>query len=366
MKPFILIFVGVIMTSFTLSAQSLLGKVIDKQSQPIGFANVALYSLPDSVLITGTITDEKGEFLLNTDRNSDNAFLKISFMGYETQTVPAKPQQTVVLTPEAMELDELVVKGDLPKIRLRDDAIVASVQNSMLSKAGTGNDVLKRLPSLTGDNGEFSVFGKGQAIIYINNREMRDVSELDNLNSTDIKDVEIVNNPGARYDASVKAVIRINTVRKTGDGFSFDVRSSYWQSQNTNLTEQINLNYRRNGWDVFSTLQYNRNASLHESEIWQKTYVDTLWTQENTQYSTANTETLTGVAGINYEISPKHSAGMKYTLSLFPSSGMFSTLNSTVLADGVFYDKWTSEEEKKVRINPDIGSMPIITAVSAI
>lgn len=114
-------------------------------------------------------------------------------------------------------MGELVVKGDLPKIRLRNDALVTTVQNSVLSKAGTANDVLKRLPSITGKDGEFSVFGKGQAKIYINNREMRDVSELDILNSAEIKEVEIVNNPGARYNASVKAVIRIYTLRKVGD-----------------------------------------------------------------------------------------------------------------------------------------------------
>ena len=51
---------------------------------------------------------------------------------------------------------------------------------------------------------------------------MRDISELDQLNSADIRDVEIIRNPGARYDASVKAVIRINTVRRAGDGFGFD------------------------------------------------------------------------------------------------------------------------------------------------
>lgn len=64
---------------------------------------------------------------------------------------------------------------------------------------------------------------------------MRDVSVLDNLSSADIRNVEnvgIVSNPGARYDASVKAIIRVNTIPKTGDGLSFDVRSSYHRSGN--------------------------------------------------------------------------------------------------------------------------------------
>ena len=318
---------------------------------PIEFANVVLYTLPDSTFITGTVTDKNGEAKLNYE-NVDSAFIRVSYIGFESQYVPAISGQIIVLKVSLSHLNELEIKGNLPAIRLRDDALVVSVQNSVLSKAGTANDVLKRLPSVTDDKGVYSVFGKGEAKIYINNREMRDVSELDNLNSADIRDVEIVNNPGARYDASVKAVIRINMVRKMGDGFSFDVRSSYWQSQNTDLTEQVNLNYRRNGWDVFGTFSYNRDAWLQDSKLRQSTYVDTLWTQENTLYADGVFKTLTGIAGVNYEISPKHYAGMKYTLSVFPPYGMFSTLNSTVLADGVFYDKWNSVEEKDIRHKP--------------
>ena len=56
-----------------------------------------------------------------------------------------------------------MVQKSLPKIQLKNDALVASVQNTILSSAGTANDVLKRLPLLTGDNGVFSVFGKGEA-----------------------------------------------------------------------------------------------------------------------------------------------------------------------------------------------------------
>ena len=337
--------------SFSSLQAQLRGTLIDQDQQPIEFANVALHSLPDSIMITGTVSDEKGDFTLNGN-STDNAFLKVSFIGYETQIVPAMKVQTIVMKAESFTLGEVVIKGDLPKIRLRNDALVTTVQHSVLSKAGTANDVLKRLPSITGDDGEFSVFGKGQAKIYINNREMRDVSELDILNSADIKDVEIVNNPGARYDASVKAVIRINTVKRVGDGFSFDVRSSYFQSQNTDLVEQFNANYRQNGWDIFGTFTYNRNASIQDSKMIQNTYVDTLWIQENDMYSDRLSHTLTGIAGMNYEISTKQYIGMKYTHTAFPSYNSLTKLNSTVLADGVFYDKWNSVEETKTSHKP--------------
>lgn len=329
-----------------LSAQ-IIGTVTDIDNNPIGYANVALYSLPDSVLIAGTITNETGQFSLTNEINSD-AIVKISFIGYQTQTLPARPEQQVLMQPDTTMLDELVVKGTLPQVRLRDDALVTSVQNSVLSKAGTANDVLKRLPAVTGDKGDFTVLGKGKAKIYINNRELRDESELDDLNSADIKEVEVIHNPGARYDASVKAVIRIYTLRKTGDGFSFDLRSTYLQTENTDLREQLNLNYRYKGWDIFGTLKYERYAYLQDSRIEQKTFSDTLWTQNNKLNIEGIGNILTGIVGLNYEISPTHYIGMKYTQSFFPGkNGMKSITHSDVYADGVFYDKWLSIDDNR-------------------
>lgn len=329
------------------------GTVTDTDRNPIPFANVAIYSLPDSALISGTTTDQDGAFLLLADNNSPNALLRVSFIGYETQTVPAQPEQTISLQPDTTLLNEVVVEGDLPRIRLRSDAVVATVQNTVLSKAGTANDVLKRLPAITGDNGDFSIFGKGKAKIYVNNRELRDVSELDLIASTDIREVEIVHNPGAGYDASVKAVIRIHTIRKTGDGLGFDIRSTYLQTENTDLRQQLNLNYRHKGWDIFGTIKYERYAYIQDSRIAQEAFVDTLWTQKNELSVDGLSTPLTAIAGVNYEISPAHDAGMKYTLTAFPgSNGMQASTLSDVYANGVFFDRWESTDRQTQHNQP--------------
>lgn len=103
-----------------------------------GICQRALYSLPDSVLIAGTITNRAGEFSLDARFHSD-AIVQVSFIGYQTSTVPAQPDQKVLLHPDTTLLGEVVVNGDLPRIRVRDDALVASVENTVLSKAGTAN-----------------------------------------------------------------------------------------------------------------------------------------------------------------------------------------------------------------------------------
>lgn len=326
---------------FPLNAQ-IKGVVSDTDSNPIEFANVAVYSLPDSTLITGTTTDHSGSFIIDAD-NSDNKLLKVSFIGYETQTITAEPEQKIFLKSDTTMLGEVVVNGDLPRIRIRDDAVVATVENTVLSKAGTANDVLKRLPAITGDEGDFSIFGKGKAKIYINNRELRDPSELDMIASSDIREVEIVHNPGARYDASIKAIIRIYTVRKVGDGFSFDVRSTSLINKHTDFRKQLNLNYRIKGWDLFTTLKYEKYDYIQNSTLTQTAFVDTLWTQSNILDVDGIANPLTTITGINYEINPYHYVGVKHTMSFsIGKNEEYILTTSDVFANNIFYDRWVS------------------------
>lgn len=100
--------------------------------------------------------------------------------------------------------------------------MMTTIVGSVLEKAGTMEHLLDRIPNVSAQNGNIKVFGRGEPIIYINGRQMRDRSELDRLSSDNIKSVEVISNPGARYAASTKAVIRITTKKIQGDGFGFD------------------------------------------------------------------------------------------------------------------------------------------------
>ncbi|MFA7104692.1 MAG: hypothetical protein WC165_06080 [Dysgonamonadaceae bacterium] len=85
----------------------------------------------------------------------------------------------------------------------------------------------------------------------------------------------------------------------------------------------------------------------------QTTNVDTIWTQENIFYDEGENNYIYSIAGINYEISPKHYAGMKYTITLISNQSSISKMNSIVLANGTFYDEWNSKEESISENEPD-------------
>lgn len=88
--------------------------------------------------------------------------------------------------------------------------------------------------------------------IYINGRKMQDQMELQRLQPNDIKKIEVINNPGARYDANVKSVIRITTKKPQGEGFSFDNKTTFRVNEDKRLSsyESFLTNYRKGGLDV--------------------------------------------------------------------------------------------------------------------
>ena len=120
--------------------------------------------------------------------------------------------------------------------------------------------------------------------------------------------------PGARYDATVTAVIRIQTIRRAGDGFGFDLRSSYYQSQNVDLIEQLNVNYRHNGLDIFGIFRYLKNEYIMKNDIVHTLESDSLWKYQNLLDGTVVDKSLRGEIGANYSLNDKHSLGFPILL----------------------------------------------------
>ena len=348
MKKFYAIFTALTLLSTVAKAQQTIrGWVTDEQRLPIEYANVIALSVRDSSLVTGAVTDNAGKFLLTLPANSNQVFLRVSGIGYEQRNVFLPLiADTLQLKAESetKTMEGVTVTAQRPKMAIRNDALVTTIIGSSLAKAGSGNDVLKRIPLLSGKEGSYSVIGRGAAVIYINNRKITDATEIERLNSSDIKDIEVVTNPGARYDATVSAVIRIHTVRKVGDGFGFDVRTSayYWENWDTN--NQLNMYYRRNGLELTAGSAYNIDNSLNKQTTTNEVQTTNLWTNKWTSDShscnTNNNYTLSAA----YEFNANHSVGARFFTNLLVGanngSGIFST---DVLKNNVLFDHIESQ-----------------------
>ncbi|SEA62416.1 Outer membrane receptor proteins, mostly Fe transport [Prevotella sp. tc2-28] len=311
------------------TAQGISGRVIDEQAQPMPFANVVLVSRADSAFIAGVVTKDDGTFSISTDKQ--DGLLKVTSVGYTTKFLDARTGNVgdIQMQPDTQMLGEVVVKGSRPLVKMKDDALVTTVEGSYLSKTGTAGDVLGKIPGVISNHGGVEVLGRGTPLIYINGRQMRNQSELDQLSSDQIKDVEVVMTPGAKYDATVKAVIRIKTIRPVGEGFSFNSRTVAGVNHYVYGLEELNLNYRTGGLDIFGMAEYENRRSRQTNDSRQDTYLQSHYQQNSLMHYYNKNQMLAGKLGFNYMLNDKHSIGMTYTVTSRPNrqtSDYFTTM----------------------------------------
>lgn len=334
------IVLGMLTTASWLHAQSLTGKVTNTEKQPVVFANVIVMN-GDSVFMTGSITDENGQFRLSLPQKA--ALVKISYIGYQDQVLPIRAGRqdlgNILLREDTHLLSEVVVKGDLPKTRIKGEAMVTTVAGSLLEKAGTAVDVLSKVPGVTLKGDDLHVFGRGVPQVYINGREVRDPSELAQLTSDNIRSVEVIANPGVRYDKTVKAVIRVQTRKRTDDGFGFADRANVTYNDDWSYLDQLNLYYRQNKIDLTGMLSYTEKAEWRRLNVIQPTYLDHYWEQKMRTSQSFRTRTLTGNITLNYAWSANHSIGIHYRYRRYPKSANQVFLQTNIDKDRSFFEK---------------------------
>lgn len=326
-----------------MMAQDIKGKIVDEKGEPLAFANVVLLNRQDSAFVKGVVSGEDGHFAIDSACN--NGIIKVTSVGYKTawKNCTGENAGVIKMVADSKMLGEVVVKSSLPKTILKNGGMTTIVVGSVLEKAGTMEHLLDRIPNVSAQNGNIKVFGRGEPIIYINGRQMRDRSELDRLSSNNIKSVEVISNPGARYAASTKAVIRITTKKIQGDGFGFDATTegSYDEKKNTGGYARLNLYYRRNGLEFGAYAYSSKQSSPDEKDLQQMTYLDkTLNQQDRTRWKN-KTETFSSRLNASYQFDDNNSLGASISFLRNPKLQTDGKTEGSVLRDEVLTETTT-------------------------
>ena len=262
----------------------------------------------------------------------------------------------------SLNLQEFVVKSTTPRTKMRNGAMVTRIVGSPLESAGSVEDMLSRVPGMMRMGGQLQVIGKGSPIYYINGRKVQDLEELKRLRSQDIREVEVVNSPGAAYDASVNAVVKIKTRRQQGEGLSgrFDVSDEQaLKSGNNNLTSTLNLNYRHEGLDFFGGVTFqNDYLDAYRSLLEQNTYL-----KQNTNSIVSHTQTgytqsdqkfsrMFFNAGVNWQFEDDNFIGVKLERGIWLKNRYWFEMEEDVLRNGMKEDYLKSESDIKYK-NPN-------------
>lgn len=344
---YFVVFLIYISCNLACIAQSITGKIVDEQGNAIQFANVAMLQSKDSVFVKGVVSDENGSFILNTPHQ--NGIVKVTCIGYRTVFLNVTDDNlgVIVLKEESMTLGDVIVKSSLPKSKLKNGAVITTVAGSILEKTGNIYNLLDRIPNVTTQNGKINIFGIGEPVIYINGKKVRDNTELDRLNPDEISTVEVKQNPGAQYASNVKAVIRINTKKRTKDGFGFETRTFGKNDENSRIGgyEQLNINYQKKGLETFTVLKIKDAESSIKQDLVQNTYVDNVWHQRNDIKGSMRNRQLYCGLGVNYQISNNSFIGASFNFNRMFNKAV-SNIATTIYKDYAFTEESASDIAK--------------------
>ena len=316
-----------------MMAQNITGKVMNTKGEPLAFANVVLLNRTDSAFVKGAVSGEDGSFAI--DSSCNGGIIKVTSVGYKTicKDCTGENMGIIKMEEDSKMLGEVVVKSSLPKTILKNGGMTTTVVGSVLEKAGTMENLLDRIPNVSAQNGSIKVFGRGEPVIYINGRQMRDKSELDRLHSDNIKSVEVITNPGARYAASTKAVIRITTKKIQGEGFGFDAKTTgeYDEKKNFGGFGQLNMNYRKNGLELGAYAFGARQYQPDNKDFQQKTYLDKTWNQKSEIRQVGIIEAMNFRLDASYQLDANNSIGANFGFLRNPKQTWNGDMSSSIL-----------------------------------
>jgi outer membrane receptor protein involved in Fe transport len=279
----ILTFLAVVSAAGSIFAQGskISGTIIDSLTQrPVEFANVALANPSSTTPIDGTICDQKGEFTLSKVMPGSYELL-ISFIGFETKVIAVTVGEknvdigTVIISPTPQILEAVTVEGQKALIEERVDRTVYNAENDLTTRGGDATDVLKRVPMLSVDlDGNVSLRGNQNIMVLINNKPSSIMASsipdaLKQIPADEIKSVEVITSPSAKYDAEGSAgIINIITKKNTFHGLTLNINSGFGL-RGSNLG--LNGNYRvgKMGFSLggFGRANYNVNGNFENEQL---------------------------------------------------------------------------------------------------
>ena len=249
---------------------------------------------------------------------------------------------------DTLQLREVVVRATRPLAKLNSEGFVTEVKGTVLEKLGFAKDVMGILPGVLNNNGSIEVFGKGKPVFYINGHIVRNNIEVEQLKANQIDKITVITNPSSRYASTIGSIIKITTIKKVGDGFSFDNIATFGCRNYMYGKDNLDLNYRIDNLDVFGTLGFEKGKNTNSSKNVQNSWLSSHHQQNTTMKSTQHSKLIDGKWGFDFSSSPKLSFGAFYQVSYAPTKTN-SSIMSSLYSDDVIESETSAYKDIKLR-----------------
>lgn len=349
------------------------GKLVDNASgKPMEYGNISVYSMKDSSIAGGSISDAKGYFIV--DKLKPGPYkIKIDFIGYSRFVTTAKvnPQTpsvnigTIKLKPASTQLNEVVVSSEKPLVEFSLDKKVINVDKNIVTAGGSATDILRNTPSVSVDmDGNVSLRGSTNLTILVDGRpSMLSGSDkaaiLEQIPANTIETIELITNPSAKYDPEGMAgIINIKTKKEKRDGTNGLVTLNYgtWEKYGASL----NLNRRTGKFNFYANYDYKNNdrngKRIQDRIFYMNDTVVSIYDINSTNESYNRSHTFKG--GLDYNINPMNSLSLSGTYRMgghpggdFNTNKIYDYTNSLVTD----YKRDEVSDEKNNSIDISLG-----------
>ncbi|MFN4198228.1 MAG: outer membrane beta-barrel protein [Flavobacterium sp.] len=254
------------------------GKVIDKNSgDPLSYVTIVVKNSND--IITGGITDDKGDFLIK-GLAFHNFEVEVQFMGYKTQKISVELSSksktfnlgTVLLEEETTLLKEVEVVGEKSTIVQKIDRKVVNVGVDLINAGPTASDMLNNIPSVSIDpqNNTVTLRGNSNVRIFIDGKptNLSPAQVLQQIPSASIKQIELITNPSAKYNPEgMSGIINIILHKNANLGFNGSVNSGANFAITPKGNASVEMNYRVNKVNFYTNYSINNGIWRNEGFV---------------------------------------------------------------------------------------------------
>ena len=346
------------------------GAVLDDARKPLDGATVILLTAKDSVVLGTKLANPDGSFAFQNLKDN-NYIIKVTYIGYKNYRsgpVLISGQKPVNLPPFILssigkKLAEVNVTAQKSYVQQKIDRTVVNVGALISNTGANALEVLAKTPGVQVDaDGNITFKGKSGVMVMIDDKPTylsaaNLATYLRSLPSSALDQIELMDNPPAKYDAAGNAgVINIKTKKNTTRGFNAVVSASLSQGFYGRMNESINFNYRIDKVNFFANVAYNKQKTFRRLEI-DRNYLDANGDQTSSlkdiSYFRPSGNNTNIKAGLDYFISPKttwgvvftgnisrdHDSSPVYSLLYDKSGGLDSTVNSLNTSKNKFDSK---------------------------
>ncbi len=300
-----------------LNSQNQITGTISENNQPLEFAEIILLTNQSSA-ITGGITDEKGVFKLSVKQG--NYTLQVIYVGQilytKYITVADKSIDLGVIEVESsQELDEVIIEAKKKLIQRKIDRLVFNVENSSKASEGDALEVLRVTPGVRVQNNRITMIGKSNLQVMINDKIVQLSDEdlagfLKSIASEDIKNIEVITTPPAKYEASGNSgLVNITLKQVKKDSWNAQLKSSYRQRRYPSGSWGGSFNFNKNKLSIAASFNHSNGTYYQEQDDYAY-FPDGLWYTSSP--FKADIKRLYGRVDVNYQVTSKWTMGGQY------------------------------------------------------